>query len=385
MTQTVEQHVHPSYNRLVVLRRNTSRFYHCRTYLNRALIQHSLKTDELTLALKLAEEWYKRQLRASLQQQKAHPISSVTRSTLISELFVAYVKSLRNEKHVVQAEMRWGPIQPFWRTIALAEVSADTFEDFYRWRKNVKPITLNKDVGVVRQVLKYAALKHPEFVLPAIPKVGRIEPNPRPWLSKAEWEHLRTVAELRVTEAVEEGRHRTARQRLDAFEFAAFMVASMCRVDELRDLRFERCQVEQVEKRKILRCEFRGKRGVRVAYAAPEAVSIYLGRFKLAGQDGSALVFPHHHRDAFRELLTTAKLYVDHFGNKRNYKAMRATAIALALLRPNPPSIYQIALNAGTSVAMIEKFYAKRLTAESGKDILTATEPLPRMWSKRRR
>lgn len=377
----LEQYSHPKYPRLVVLRHHRSRFYQSRTYLNGALIQHSLKTEELTLALKLAEEWYRKQLRASLQTQKDHPLAAVTRSTLMSELFAVYVRSLRSEAHVADAEKRWGPIQTFWRTLSLSDITSATFEDFYRWRK-VKNHTIHKDVVLIRQVLRYAVMKHPGYIPPLIPNVGKIEPNPRPWLTQTEWETLRETSERRVADATERGRRRTASQRADAFSFAAFMVASMCRVDELRALRFSHCQIEAIGKRKILRCEFKGKSGMRVAYAGPEAVTIYQARI---GEDPTALIFPAHHRDAFRELLEAAGLYVDHFGNRRNYKALRATSIALTLLRPNPPTIYQIALNAGTSVAMIEKFYAKRLTAESGKDILTATAALPSMWGKHRR
>lgn len=373
------EHKHPTFPRLVILKRPISRFYHCRTYLSGRLVQHSLKTDELTLAFTLAEEWYKRQLRASLQQQKKHPVKDVNRGTLISELFAVYVRSLRHPEREADAEKRWSPIAPYWRAKALAEITSETFEDFYSWRK-VKNHTLHKDVVLIRQVLHYAALKHPGYVPPLIPKVGKIEPNPRPWLTKVEWEKLTAVSRTRIAEAIKSGRARTARQRVDAYQFAAFMVSSMCRVDELLSLTFERCQVEKVGQRKILRCEFKGKQGYRVAYASTKAAEIYELRGK--GKDPTALVFPIHHLSTFRELLKAAKLYVDSFGNRRNYKAMRATSIALTLLRPNPPTIYQIALNAGTSVQMIEKFYAKRLTAESGKDILTATD-LTSLWGPR--
>lgn len=365
------EHTHPTFPRLVLLKRPISRFYHCRTYLDGRLVQHSLKTEELTLAFTLAGDWYKRELRASDQKKKKHPIKDVTKSTLMSELYAAYVLSLRHTAREADAEKRWGPIQTFWRTLTIAEITSTTFEEFYHWRKHVKPHTLHKDVVLIRQVLKYATMKHPGFTPPLIPSPGKIDPNPRPWLTKTEWSLLQTTSQARIADAYKRGRGRTARQRHDAFQFAAFMVSSMCRVDELLALTFERCQIELVGKRKILRCEFKGKRGYRVAYASAMAVGIYQRRVARS-VNPQALVFPTHHLGTFRELLKAANLYVDHFGTRRNYKAMRATSIALALLRPNPPSIYQIALNAGTSVQMIETYYAKRLTAESGKAILTA-------------
>lgn len=378
----VEQHKHPEFPRLTLVRTERSHFYHARIYLDGRLKQSSLKTPDVKLALRLAAEWYKRELRASVSFGKQHPIKRLTTDPVLGEVFANYRSTLA-EKQQTEATKRWGPIQHFWRTLKLTEITSDTFDQFYRWRKNVKAHTLHKDVCCVRQVLKYAELKTDVgFVLPRIPKHGKIESNPRPWLEQREWDHLRAVSDKRV--AAVHWNAKLSRQRHECFEFAAFMVASMCRVEELQSLRFFHCNVETVDKRKILRCEFKGKTGPRVAFAKPEAVLIYLARLKRARQDSTALVFNGHHRDAFRELLLAAGLYEDHFGNRRNYKAMRATSIALALLQPNPPSIYQIALNAGTSVAVIEKFYAKRLTAEHGKDVLTAAEPLPSMWGRKR-
>lgn len=374
-----ERYHHPEFPRLTILRRN-SKFYHSQIYIDGKLKQSSLKTTDPKLALRLAADWYKRELRASVSFGNQHPIKRVTTDPVLGEVFASYRATLL-EKQRTEATKRWGPIQHYWRTLKLTEITSDTFDSFYRWRKGVKPHTLHKDLCCVRQVLKYAELKTDVgFVLPRIPKHGKIESNPRPWLSKAEWEHLRNVAEKRIASA-----HRNpklSRQRHDTWEFAAFMVASMCRVEELQTLCFHNCTIEEIDKRKILRCEFKGKTGMRVAYAAPEAVTIYSARLKRAGADTSAKVFPNHHRDAFRELLKAAGLYADHFGNTRNYKAMRATAIALAILRPNPPTLFQIARNAGTSVAVIDAFYSKRLTAEAGKDVLTAAEPLPSMWGR---
>lgn len=382
--EELKRFTHPDFPRLTLFRRLThSQNYSAQIYLDGKLKQGSLKTHDLKLALKLSADWYKRELRASVEFGKKHPIRRLTEDPLLGELFRNYCSTLP-EKQQVEAKKRWGPIQHFWRTFKLQEITSETFERFYGWRKNVTAHTRHKDLCCVRQVLKYAEAKTDVgFTLPRIPKPGRIEPNPRPWLSKAEWDHLRGVADVRLARVLSHAK--LARQRRDCWEFAEFMLASMCRVDDLKHLRFRDCQIEEVDKRKILRCEFIAKKHVRTAYAAPEAVRIYESRLKRAGGDTGALVFEIHHRDAFRSLLTAAGLYTDRFGNTRNYKAIRATSITFALLRPNPPSIYQIALNAGTSVAVIEKFYAKRLTAESGKDILTASEPLPSLWGRKRK
>jgi integrase len=370
----IETSTHPKYPRLSLDLRTDSPFYQARIYLDGKQRQWSTKAKTLAGAQKVSEEWYRKQLRESDLKQREHPLEEVTQDTLITELYQSYASTL-NERQQVWADWRWGPIRGFWGSLGLQEVTSKTFEDFYRWRKKVRPHTLHKDVCLIRKVLKHAAVRHREFSMPLIPSHARIVANPRPWLTQAEWDHLQATALRRIDEV--RSNRKFMQQRQDMFDFARFMVASMCRVDELRNLQFKHCQVDLVGKRKILRCEFKGKTGTRVAFASPEAVKVYERRL---GDDPEALIFPVGQRDAFRALLKAAKLYTDHFGNRRNLKSLRATSISLAILRPNPPTLFQIARNAGTSVNVIENFYAKRLTAESGKDVLTATEPATNLW-----
>ena len=80
-----------------------------------------------------------------------------------------------------------------------------------------------------------------------------------------------------------------------------------------------------------------------------------------------------HHREALTDLLKAAGLHIDpRTGFERNFKSLRATAISFAILDSEQPNLLLIARNAGTSVAMIDQFYARRLGAEMGKDLLTA-------------
>lgn len=76
-------------------------------------------------------------------------------------------------------------------------------------------------------------------------------------------------------------------------------------------------------------------------------------------------------RDGFRELLIAAGLRTDAFGNTRNLKSLRATAISFKLL--DGVDIFLVARNAGTSITQIDNFYAKRLTPEMGARALSQT------------
>ena len=60
--------------------------------------------------------------------------------------------------------MKWRPIEPFWRTIEVDDVTPQIFRAFYKWRRARKTPqgtvpknhSIHKDVIVIRQILKYA-------------------------------------------------------------------------------------------------------------------------------------------------------------------------------------------------------------------------------------
>lgn len=371
-TKVIEQHHHPKYPRLVVDLRTNSRFYQARTFLDGKLVQKSTKTGELRTAFKLAEDWYRRLLRSSVSFGMAHPIDKLTSDPTVAEVFSAY-RSTLSEKKRAYADQKWSPIADYWKALLVREVSTQTFRDFYVWRrrKHVSNHTLHKDVVLVRQVLKRAIEDNHLGALPLIPTVGEIEKNGRPWLTPSEWRVLLRTSEKRIRAAGKNGRLR--RQRQDTHDLMVFLVHSMCRVGEVLSLRFRDCRLEKnSDGDKMLLCEVSGKRGTRDVVALLGAASVYERRLKRA-KDQDALIFPEHHRDAFRELLEAAHLRKDpKSGFERNYKSLRATSISFRILNNPDLNLQIIARNAGTSVVMIDEFYAKRLTAKMSKDALSA-------------
>jgi hypothetical protein len=372
-TTVIDRHPHPKYPRLTIQLRSNSKFYQAVTYLDRKLRQVSVKTTHLPTAFKLAEDWYKREARASVAFGRQHPIQQLTSDPTMAELYRSYAAELRKHQQAYAA-MKWNPIADFWRSKIVSTVSAQTFKEFYSWRRRGKQInnhTLHKDVVLMRQILKHALNSELLDQLPHIPPVGKIEPNPRPWLTKLEWEHLKRVSLKRIQDAPN---LRVRQHRQDLHDFMVFLVDSMMRVDELYTLKFPSCRVEKnAEGDKMLLCEVTGKRGTRTVVARRGAAWIYEKRLVQAEGAGAAtgLVFPQRSTDALRELLVAASLRRDNFGFRRNMKSLRATSISFQLLDQPDLNLQVIARNAGTSIQMIDQFYAKRLTAEMHKESLS--------------
>jgi hypothetical protein len=141
-----------------------------------------------------------------------------------------------------------------------------------------------------------------------------------------------------------------------------------CTEDATRNDRQEPFDLESNTKKvPILYATVTGKRGSREIIRS-EAVDILTNRWTNDRFEDD-LVFPEHHRDAFRELLIAANLRKDAAGFPRNFKSVRATAISQAILRRTP--LLFVARNAGVAYNVIDQYYAKRLDATMAADDLT--------------
>jgi integrase len=378
-TAVVERYPHPKYARLRIELRNDSRYLQAVTRVDGRLRQVSLKTSDLPTGLKLAESWYRKQLRASLAEARQHPYDALGRDAVMVDVYKVWTAELTPARRAY-ADQKWSAIREFWSARAVTDITPQTFREFYAWRRRHKTASgtvirnhsLHKDVMVVRQVLRRAIEDGHLPQLPLIPKVGAIVNNPRPWLTPDEWKHLVNVAEARIGDATLKRQPRVVRQRLELLEFAQLMVSTMCRVGELLNLRYHDCQVDKVTQ--VLTATVTGKRGTRTIKAPATAGQLLATRSKRLGAKADDLVFPVHHRDAFRELLVAANLYTDGAGFTRNLKSLRATAISFRILQGRPtPNLLAIARNAGTSVSMIDTFYARRMAAELFTDTLSAS------------
>src|SRR5688572_9308261 len=109
---TVERHAHPKFDRLYLLRRDRSKFYYAETFLDGKKSRVSLKASALPLALRLAEDWYRKLLRASVQVGNRHPFDRLATDPTVSEVFKSYRTTLTPSKQAY-ADMKWSTIQTF--------------------------------------------------------------------------------------------------------------------------------------------------------------------------------------------------------------------------------------------------------------------------------
>lgn len=380
MAKLLEQHVHPAHPRLYIQLRDDSRWLQAVAFIAGTKRQFSTRSQHLPTAYRLAEDWYKRQLRIAAGEEKRRDPLTIP---IMEDLFKSWKAELQQPSKREWAEETWSACARFWEALRVTEIGTQTFKDFYKARRAQKTHygkppsnhTLHQNVILIRQVLNHAIEEGHISTLPPIPEIGAREANPRPWLTRQEWDHLCRISTERIAEALENPR--LHRQRYDLDQQMHWMVGTMMRVGEMLAVRYRDCRVQKNKKNDwVLVAEVKGKRGIRTVIGRHEAAKVYDDRLHglyEATKDLNALVFPIHHREAFTELLKAAGLHRDsRDGFERNFKSLRCTAISFAVLRGAPnPNLLLIARNAGTSIAMIDQFYARRLSAEMGLDELT--------------
>jgi len=351
-----------------------------RSYRARASIQSqqfgkNTETSDFRRAELIARSWF-RALKRS--QDNEHSPSLTDGDTSVFRAARLYFNSLDNETKRENAEERWGGIREFFRDMDVADVGSKVLRQFLEKRRDdaakrkrtLTASTLHKDLVLIRQILKAAVLEEWVSVLPMFPSAGKVTANPRPWLDQDEWQTLQRVAQERIAEEGLDAR--TKKRREELYDFCLFLVHSCCRVDEARRIRVRDCVIKTrpPKKRPYLEMRVVGKTGPRLSIGWSGAVRAFqrqVARFDLKPDDP---IFQEHHRDSFRELLIAAGLRTDAFGFQRNLKSLRSTALMMRIKQNPRINLKLLADNAGTSVAMLDTFYLKRLRVDLAVDEL---------------
>ncbi len=352
----LESHKHPQIPRLTLDRRADSPFYQARAFVDGKQRGTSTKTDDIRTAFRIAESWYRQQMRT-----KPTVLDKLGLDPVIGDVQRAYLDTLTGAPRK-EAAKRWSPIKGYWETVRLCEIGPKTFRTFYGWRRRttpgITPHTLHKDTIAIRVILKHALAEEQLEQLPMIPSPGRIAANQRPPLSEPEWRHLLKVSAERIEKAPNA---RTKQQRTDCDHFCRVMVSTAARVEEIYALRFRDCRyrLSRDQKPHLLVATVSGKTGTREIVGEQDAADVISVR---AGKPED-LVFPHDCRDSLRELLIAAKLRTDAQGRERNSKSLRATGICRLLLAGR--NVTWVAKNSGTSIQVISSYYSRYLNAEA--------------------
>lgn len=275
---------------------------------------------------------------------------------------------------------------PFLGTIKVDDIDARKLREFRSWlaEKGLKPATINPILSFVSVVLKRAEEDGQLTYRPVVTRRGHKD-CPRPAFTPEQYKAL-----LSFLRQAEKGAPRIeVRGHVLDWEMRSmvtFMTNSFTRPGDLFVLKNKHVDIRKAENgERYLRLDFpASKNHTAPVITMPAAVPIYeraLQRHRADGFGGpdDYVFLPERKnrtyakevvRRLFNEALRQAGLKTNSKGEEYTMYSLRHSAIMFRLLNAKDLDTLTLARNCRTSVEMIDRFYAKPLTAEMNREKL---------------
>ncbi len=382
----------------------------CSTYLNGRNHRKSTKTDSLSHAEEIAEDWFlelRGKSRAGLLDGPTGPTFNQAADFFEAEYEIS-TNGERSPRWVGEHKAHLkNHLRPFFGKKPVAQITADTAQE-YRIHRMKNPTvrlkkangedgdankeppklparnTLHNEIITLRLVMKVALRKGwitglSDFSAPYKKQMKVVR---RPWFTPDEYKSLYTATRNHARAAKSERQRHEAEELHD---YILFLANTGLRPDEAKNLEHRDVKMirDDATGELILLIEVRGKRGAGLCKSRPEAVKPYQRllnrpkwtpqgrkpRSKKAFAAAAALepapvclpqptdeVFPGNHVKLFNKILNANELKFDRDGKPHTFYSLRHYYICQRLMEG--ADVYQLAKNCRTSVEMIQKHYA---------------------------
>lgn len=370
----------PGYpKKLIICKVACSKFWWARVYVNGRYRVRSLKTEVKNEALRLAKKFYEEVLIdhhvGGGPKIKSRTFASVGSAFIESQNLPGKERRYNDDRLRYKKELL-----PCFAEKDVGEISnADIVGLVKKLSEDGKsPATVNHYLIVLRKILNYAADNRLISSTPNFPRIaGRATLTPRDYFEQKEYEKLVATIEKEASEGV---KVRGVQITLEFKYLVQFMVNSFIRPSDLRVLRHNHVTVmENKEEQKkgdryflLLKHPATKTTGQEVV-TMPAAHGVYqdlkvLQKKRKYAKPTDFVFFPEYKNRntmiavagrVFSHCVKKAKL--NQKGLKHTLYSLRHSAIMYRLLLGNVNTL-ELAKNARTSQAMIDKHYASRLT-----------------------
>ena len=281
----------------------------------------------------------------------------------------------------------------YFKSKPIDDITESDLMDMMSWvkkrivpvRDEVSPQTLRQRGLAISHILKFAKQRGYIQEVHKIP-LPSLKVNPRPDFTKQEWTKLTTFMRTWVKTPAKYSLtnkkstrgmsgvidKKLGRERFYFQQYVLVMGNTGCRIGEMRKVRWldlDKTVISEGDERLLFSVSGKtGKRTV-VANAGVERYIRNIWEFRkneLGIEDDNKMdkteyifchpngKYVHYYRSSFDTLMRDSGLEYDVDGNRRTIYSFRHT---YATMRVNEVPVYQLAINMGTSVEMIEKFY----------------------------
>lgn len=388
-------------DKLKIYRIEASPFWQVRCFENGKTIKLSTKTTDKQEAIEFAKATYNRILHA---QATGKALTQGTRFDICANKMLDAQKSrvergeLSKMAHDNDIYMLNKRILPEFGPMELASISFATLQDFVgKIGADLAPSSIQRHLGIVYKVMEYALHRQLLLAMPNFPTIKKKD-EPRGWFPDAQYKALITRAtELVGTSAkvqtTEAGAPRTLKFTADLPKMVQFMVNSFIRPTDLKNMQHKHVEIVRSEKVYLRLTLPKSKNKDAPIVTMAEAVTVYeqlksiYADESLAEQDDYVFMPQYRNRDtALRELQHQFNYLLEDLGFKtgpqgeaRTIYSLRHTSIMYRLLDGDKIDLLTLARNARTSVEMIERFYASKLTGEQNIDMIQSDRRNPKV------
>ena len=388
-------------DKLKIYRIEASPFWQVRCFESGKTIKLSTKTTDKQEAIEFAKATYNRILHA---QATGKALTQGTRFDICSNKMLEAQKSrvergeLSKMAHDNDIYMLNKRILPEFGAMELASISYATLQDFVgKIGAHLAPSSIQRHLGIVYKVMEYALHRQLLLALPNFPTIKKKD-EPRGWFPDAQYraliaratELVGTSAKVQTTEA---GPPRTLKFTADLPKMIQFMVNSFIRPTDLKNMQHIHVEIVRSELVYLRLTLPKSKSKDAPIVTMAEAVTVYehlkstYSEESLADPDDYVFMPQYRNRDtALRELQHQFNYLLDDLGFKtgpqgeaRTIYSLRHTSIMYRLLDGDKIDLLTLARNARTSVEMIERFYASKLTGEQNIDMIQSDRRNPKV------
>ena len=364
--------------KLHIFRRPNTKFWWCGFHVKSIYVRASTKCAELDTATEAAKQWYYRKqgaIDAGLPIVRKETTFNHFAKLALQDYEQLVATGQRSPSYLKGLRLLLNnDLARFFGPHPLKDINQQLWHKYMQQRlhpRNATPSTIHTHLNGIRIVFRRAKLRGELETTPVFLTERKVssDATPRTWFEPEQYETLYTATRANI--AVLKGtRWHTAAMELH--DYVLFMVNSGLRIGEAKNLRF--CDIElEIDKDRMGRKRpmliirnIKGKRGTgacKTYFGAVRPFERIIERRGLTDtwKASTELVFEHHHRDMFNTVLEriSLKYTSDRPPLRRDLMSLRHTYICFRLM--DRVGIWDIAANCRTSVAMIEKHYARWL------------------------
>lgn len=377
------------YGTLTIYKMAASPFWYARYYEDGKIVRRSLKVTDKKEAIKAAKKVFidlKHRKMNNLPFTKTSGFEVCARGLAKENEARAKRGELSKQKVQYDAARLEADLLPHFGKYEIADIDYGVISDYInKLSTPERPLTINSlkiHLSHIKTILKYAQRVGVITALPAFPKLKTID-TARPWFNSQEYSTLhskcRSLVGKKIRIESKAGKFlRNVEITQEVYDLIIFMANSFIRPTDIKVLQHKHVAAIR-GKDTYLRLTHPPTKGHgQPVVTMPRAVIVYdelLARqLKLGyGRPDDYLFCPHQlNRDyalrditrQFDQVLKIAGLKETPNGDARTLYSLRHTCIMFRLINGEGIDPITLARSARTSVEMIDRFYAKHLTAE---------------------